>query len=681
MAWLTSRVHPAKLRSAIDTAEFGLRHFFGRVQSLPAAHVKPELEKLLHGVGLAAYTAGSEYARSFFPMTKLGYVVEHSYTQLIDQFLAGMDAKLPRSTLDAVQESLESGHGLPREELEGKTGYESAKGVARSVLMNVYVLGALKQWQADGVKHVKRVAMEDNRVCPVCRGLNTKEYSVAFLLTLPNPQNHDTHIGCLVGETMVLAPGARSGFMGRYEGPGIKVVFEGGVITCTANHMFLTPQGFAKASSLREGDDVFYSSRFKRPDGSHPHDDWQPAAIQKVVAALTETAGMSRSRVPVSPEYLHGDGAFMNSHIDVISSDRFVQSAGQAVNGQKSSSLGFQGTSRLSLSSQGLLATELLAMRDASDGGMGIRREGQAFLLRHSAHADEVGFASSSDLHASIEHQLVYHGSRNMELSRQGQRGSPSLIELDNFRNVLVCDSCAQALSLGSISDVNPIALERSSDDFMGNPEPLGDFGNRFSGSISLRKVLRIEHVPLATHVFDLQTESTLYLAEGLVSSNCRCSLVPIINISTQSRGGPIHADFRRDVRVGKNEARAVPIEYVNVLEEALRGSELPFKVKFDPKLKSDYELKGGTLSIHPKTLADEDPREIIFAEAAELLWDKNKDRVEKEYRPLVEAGYARSVRSWDSAKELFTQNYTGWRLGQLDEDLWSQVFFRSLAN
>lgn len=355
MAWLTSRVHPAKLKSAIDTAEFGLKRFFGKVLYHPTAHVKPEVEKLLHGVGLAAYSAGSDYARSFFPLTKLGYMQEHDYSQIIHDFLSRMDAKLPRSTIDAVQDSLDRGAGLPVEELEGKTGYESSKTVARSVLMNVYVMGALKQWSADGITHVKRVAMEDNRVCPVCVGLNGKEYSIAEISALPNPQNFDTHIGC-------------------------------------------------------------------------------------------------------------------------------------------------------------------------------------------------------------------------------------------------------------------------------------------------------------------------------------RCIPIPIIGVSTKSKGQEIHPDFRKDIRVGKNEAAGVPIEYVGVLEDALRGSELPFKVRFDPKLKPDYELKGGVLRINPKTLADEDPREIIFAEAAQELWDKNKERVELEYRPLVEQGFAKSVRSWDTTHELFVQNFVGWRLGQLDEDLWSQVFFRGLS-
>lgn len=167
------------------------------------------------------------------------------------------------------------------------------------------------------------------------------------------------------------------------------------------------------------------------------------------------------------------------------------------------------------------------------------------------------------------------------------------------------------------------------------------------------------------------------------MSSNCRCTFVPVINISTYAPKKLKEIDLRQNIRVGQNVSEDTPIELAGVMEEALRGGPLPFKVRFDPEIKSDYEFAGGeepTLTIHPKTLADEDPREIIWAEAAERLWPRVQERVEKEYRPLVESGYASSVRSWDTAKELFVNNYTGFRLGQLDNDLWSQVFFRSIA-
>ena len=107
----------------------------------------------------------------------------------------------------------------------------------------------------------------------------------------------------------------------------------------------------------------------------------------------------------------------------------------------------------------------------------------------------------------------------------------------------------------------------------------------------------------------------------------------------------------------------------------------MPFKVKFDSSIHSDYERQNGTLLIHPKTLADEDPRDIIYQEEAEDLWPKAMARMSKEYVPLVRKGFAKSAKSWDNEHELFVNNFTAYKLGQLDNDLWSQVFFRSVEN
>jgi SPP1 gp7 family putative phage head morphogenesis protein len=353
--FLVSQVHPTNLKLAIEEADVGLKAFYKKLIKFPAAHVKPELEKILKGIGLTVYKTGSDYARSFFPMEKLGWVPPYDFHDDINKLLAGLDVKPSQSILDDIHKALEEGSGPPVDKLTPKLGYELAKNTARTVIMNVYAKGALLQWHKDGIEHVKRMAVEDRKTCPVCKGINGKEYAVVDLIALPNPQSWDTH----------------------------------------------------------------------------------PA---------------------------------------------------------------------------------------------------------------------------------------------------------------------------------------------------------------------------------------------------CRCTFIPIINISTYAP----HKEkmpLTLDIKVGGNEAIDVPIEYAGLLQEVLGRSKLPFKVKFDTMIKSDYERKNGTLLIHPKTLADEDPLEIIYSEEAEALWPKAQNRVVKEYAPLVRKGFAKSARSWDDEHELFTQNFTAYKLGQLDNDLWSQVFFRSVEN
>ena len=353
MKFLVSSVHPLALRLAIDEIDVGLKSFYSKLVSLPVVHVKPELERLMKVKGLTIYKTGADYARSFFPMEKVGWVPDYNYTDDINQLLAKLDVRGTKFIMDEIHKSIEQGLGPPVEKLAPKLGYDTAKAVARTVLMNVYAKGALLQWHRDGIEHVKRLAVEDLKTCPVCRGLNGKEYAVGDLILMVNPQSFDTH-------------------------------------------------------------------------------------------------------------------------------------------------------------------------------------------------------------------------------------------------------------------------------------------------------------------------------------ENCRCTFIPIINISTYAPKKD-KMPLTTNIKAGDNEAEDVPIEYAAVLQEMLGRSRLPFKVKFDAGIKADYERRNGTLVINPKALADEDPRDIIYQEEAEMLWLGAKDKVEKEYAPMVRAGFARSSKSWDDEHELFVNNFTAYKLGQLDNDLWSQVFFRAI--
>jgi len=647
--FLVSRVHPLKLKLAIEDADKALKMFYKRLASLPAIHVKPELEKVLKKSGLTVYTTGTEYARSFFPLEKLGWIPPYDYHDDINKLLASLDVRPSKSIMDEIHKALEEGSGPPIDKLAPKLGYETAKSVARTVIMNIYVKGALNKWHEDGIEHVKRLAVEDLKTCPVCKGLNGKEYVVADLLELPNPQSFDTHENCLVGETVVLSPGTSRGRVGLYQGPGVKVVFQGGDITCTANHMFLTSKGFARASSLRNGDKILYSPVLERPSISNPDYDGKPAPIKDIVAALAESCSMSRRRVPISSKELHGDGAFFDSDIDVISANGFGWDAGKPSISQFGNQEIFDWAScPQRFSSERNLASMLFALRDASDGGVGVRGESEFFLRRKLGHSYDICLPTRPSVDSAIYQNSSYFCSAYIKQLGNSQLRLANNIFTDHGR------------------------IETS--------ESLPELVYGFAGLIQTRKVLDVHSFHLSAPVYDLQTQSSLYIANGLVSSNCRCTYVPIINISTYAPKKD-RIPLAVTVIAGGNHAEDVPIEYATVLQEALGRSRLPFNVKFDPMLKADYERRNGTLIINPKTLADEDPREIIYQEQAEELWPKVKARVTNEYAPLVRKGFARSARSWDDEHELFVNNFTAFKLRQLDNDLWSQVFFRDVES
>ena len=196
MSWLKSPIHPTLLKTAIDDADIFLKQFYGKLDRIPLEHVLHEAGDMLHKLGLRVFQAGREYANSFSEMNKLAFVPDWDYTEDINKLLALMKVRPNRFILDEVHKALSEGTAPPVEKFAQKLGYDTGKGVARTLIMEIYIKSALRQWDEDGIKYVKRLAMEDMKTCPTCKALNGRVYSVDDLLQLPNPQSASTHVSC-----------------------------------------------------------------------------------------------------------------------------------------------------------------------------------------------------------------------------------------------------------------------------------------------------------------------------------------------------------------------------------------------------------------------------------------------------------------------------------------------------
>jgi len=163
--------------------------------------------------------------------------------------------------------------------------------------------------------------------------------------------------------------------------------------------------------------------------------------------------------------------------------------------------------------------------------------------------------------------------------------------------------------------------------------------------------------------------------------ANCRGGFLPMLAVSTYAP--KVRELPNLDINVKGNTAKRVPTELYQLLQSIMLKARLPFDIEFDNKIKEDYIKKGSTLIINPKTLADEDVREVIYSEEAEDKWSDPmvQKRVVDEYMPLVRYGFAKASRSFDSPKELFVNNWIAYRLGQapIKDDLWSQSFFQDV--
>jgi len=127
------------------------------------------------------------------------------------------------------------------------------------------------------------------------------------------------------------------------------------------------------------------------------------------------------------------------------------------------------------------------------------------------------------------------------------------------------------------------------------------------------------------------------------------------------------------DLDVGGNKAYNVPVEYRAWFVTMMRKAKLP-PIHFE-KLRSDYEDQGNRLVIDPKTVVDEDPRDIVWNMMAEREWKRSQKGFEEDYMKYINMGLVKPDKSYSNNKELFKNQYIAWRTNQLDDAL-SNLWF-----
>ncbi|WP_312358796.1 hypothetical protein [Mixta calida] len=71
-----------------------------------------------------------------------------------------------------------------------------------------------------------------------------------------------------------------------------------------------------------------------------------------------------------------------------------------------------------------------------------------------------------------------------------------------------------------------------------GDAEILGDKANVIPSGISLDEIINVRRREFFGHVYDLQEESGLMVANGIIASNCKCSQVSVM---TDDKGNPLN--------------------------------------------------------------------------------------------------------------------------------------------
>lgn len=280
------------------------------------------------------------------------------------------------------------------------------------------------------------------------------------------------HPNCLIPGQNVVCPDVRGAYKANYSGKIFRIVTAlGQEATVTPNHMFLTPNGFVPAHLLTTGNDIICCNPAKWHSLVGPNINHGPSLIEEIFMALSRSPGMAARSVPTAPEYLHGDMMGGDGNIEIISTDSFLVNNAQVGLAKPLSKADFIPVhpELLPFASERPLAAFLLATGYATNRVVCKTRNPLAILRRGLTEKNLVLFRNRTDMQVGFTENSV-----------NGQ--------------------AATAKSLREVVDA-------------------------FPELVTTDHIARIDVLEYSGHVYDLLCKSTLYLAGGLVSSNCDCML------------------------------------------------------------------------------------------------------------------------------------------------------------
>lgn len=339
--------------------------------------------------------------------------------------------------------------------------------ISRTETLRAYREASRLQYAANDaiVKKFRRVAAHDGGTCLACLALDGKEYDTDELLEI--------HPNCLIGESLVSAEGVSATSERWYEGEVITIRTASGYrLTCTPNHPILTNSRWIAAGLLDIGSDIISRVTTKGETLNDVYNKHMPTAIKKIAHSFGKSLNMAAVPVPVSAEDFHGDGG--RSKIAVIKTDGLLRDDFEAPVSEHLCEFHFQRRHvvQSTLLRSGMKQLTFDTHHSPRSPKMGVSSLPHTLLWRHAAPLHRFGLALGSQLNASVAQSAV---------------------------------NSVSAYAIPSTEDIRRIA-----------------------GDVFADKVIDIWRRPFAGHVYNLQTSSGMYVADSIVTHNCRCAIIPV---------------------------------------------------------------------------------------------------------------------------------------------------------
>ena len=323
---------------------------------------------------------------------------------------------------------------------------------------------------------------------------------------------------CFPGSVFALPVGELRGVFRRdWNGDVIVVTTATGKkLRATPNHPVLTPRGWRPIQELRPCEDVLYRVSVDVAGVETAKDIEVPATISAIFDALNKPAFcdvLSKSSTEVD---FHGDGVRGDYEINHPSSESHLRLALNTFFGQEDAE-------RLLVFVAG--SSILSALGKSDEIGLG-------WLLRNQ----------SPKLYAGSIEGCIKAGFADFKVPADIARAHPSVERRDDCMDVgsPVCFAPSEG-------GHDTSSLEHSSDGGSGYAVAPADFGSGCSVGVLADDVVSVEREFFSGHVYNLSTDTELYIADGFVVHNCRARDGKIYPVDSGPRP-PAHIRCRSSI-------------------------------------------------------------------------------------------------------------------------------------
>ena len=281
-------------------------------------------------------------------------------------------------------------------------------------------------------------------------------------------------INCFLPDTIVEGS-FLSGVRSKYIGSAVDLVTGSGkILSVTPNHPIFTTNGFVPASSLCKGDYAICYSGVVNPkmSVSQTNQNQKPVTIEDVFNSIRIRTSSFRRHL--TPDDFHGDARNIVGEVDIIRADCVLRDE-------------FSTKGRNSIKKFPLVHKNM----------------GRSLLS---------GFGSETSLAIA---------------DRPASAGIPSRGELTGYEiGRLFNGGPLQSFRFGSASQFDSQFLEMAHEGRSNDSRLIGNLLERFAGLIFFDEIVDVRYRNYSGNVYDLQSVSGLLVAGGILSHNCRCTVI-----------------------------------------------------------------------------------------------------------------------------------------------------------